>query len=506
MYPFIAAVLPIVILWEANRAELVPAGDVLPPIGLALVGAAIVLGLALLGYRERHRAAVAASVVVVLFFTYGYAWTWARDAMPGVLASHAAVVVTWTVLAIMGIVAVRVWGRHAIRLTAPLNGFAALLLALSLSSIGAYGLAARTDAVTGGDPLPFGGEVVRRPDIYWLIMDRYGSGDVLRRSYDFDNSPFLDALGERGFYVAEDATANYLKTALSLVSSRSMSYLDFDSLEGEAARGDDWGPFYRRLGAGFPVQEFLAGQGYQFIYAGSYWSPTDANQAADLNLRYEVATTEFQDVLMDTTLLRAVTSVWNQELDWRLRRWQITRHQFEYLHETVELGGPKLVHAHVTVPHDPYVFRADGTFQSEAAGRGQSEEELYVAQARYANGELLRLVDRLLALPEDERPVIIIQADEGPFPPRYRGTQDVAWADATDGELRDKFGILNAFYLPGLDPEQAGLYPSISSVNTFRVVLNAYFGADLPLLPDRQFIYPEHANIYEQVEVSDRFR
>ena len=481
-----------------------PAGDVLPPIGLALVWAAILLGLAWLGYRDRHRAAVAASVIIVLFFSYGYAWVWARDALPDALASHAAVVVAWTVLAIMGIVAVRVWGRHAIRLTAPLNGIGALLLALSLSSIGAYGLAARTDAVSGGDPLPSGGEVDRTPDMYWLIMDRYGSGDVLQRSYDFDNSDFLDGLGERGFYVAEDATANYLKTALSLVSSRSMSYLDFDSLEGEAARADDWGPFYSRLGVGFPVQEFLAGHGYRFIFAGSYWSPTDANQAADLNLRYEVATTEFQDVLMDTTLLRAVTSVWNQELDWRLRRWQITRHQFEYLHETVELGGPKLVHAHVTLPHDPYVFRADGTFQSEAAGRGQSEEELYVAQARYANGELLRLVDRLLALPPDERPVIIIQADEGPFPPRYRGTKDVAWADATDDELRDKFGILNAFYLPGLDPEQAGVYPSISSVNTFRVVLRAYFGADLPLLPDRQFIYPEHANIYEQVEVTDR--
>jgi len=41
---------------------------------------------------------------------------------------------------------------------------------------------------------------------------------------------------------------------------------------------------------------------------------------------------------------------------------------------------------------------------------------------------------------------------------------------------------LSAFYLPG--GAHQGLYPSISSVNTFRVVFNTYFGAEYPLLPD----------------------
>jgi hypothetical protein len=31
------------------------------------------------------------------------------------------------------------------------------------------------------------------------------------------------------------------------------------------------------------------------------------------------------------------------------------------------------------------------------------------------------------------------------------------------------------------------LYPSISPLNSFRVVLNAYFGADLPLLTDATY-------------------
>ena len=45
--------------------------------------------------------------------------------------------------------------------------------------------------------------------------------------------------------------------------------------------------------------------------------------------------------------------------------------------------------------------------------------------------------------------------------------------------------ILNAYYFPGGRYE--GLYQDISPVNSFRVVLNTFFGAKLPLLPDRSF-------------------
>ena len=41
--------------------------------------------------------------------------------------------------------------------------------------------------------------------------------------------------------MAEDATANYVKTAFSLVSSLNMEELDFEALAGEAAAPDDCG-------------------------------------------------------------------------------------------------------------------------------------------------------------------------------------------------------------------------------------------------------------------------
>ncbi|OGG20246.1 hypothetical protein A3D03_03390 [Candidatus Gottesmanbacteria bacterium RIFCSPHIGHO2_02_FULL_40_13] len=47
-------------------------------------------------------------------------------------------------------------------------------------------------------------------------------------------------------------------------------------------------------------------------------------------------------------------------------------------------------------------------------------------------------------------------------------------------------GILNAYYLPKGGDKL--LYPTISLVNTFRVVFNHYFGQNYQLLNDDSFL------------------
>lgn len=45
---------------------------------------------------------------------------------------------------------------------------------------------------------------------------------------------------------------------------------------------------------------------------------------------------------------------------------------------------------------------------------------------------------------------------------------------------------------------------SITPVNTFRALFHAYFGLDLPLLPDRNYIWPDQGDIYNLVDVTER--
>jgi hypothetical protein len=45
------------------------------------------------------------------------------------------------------------------------------------------------------------------------------------QGFNYDNSPFLDALRQRGFYIAECSQSNYNQTRQSLVSSLNMDYV-----------------------------------------------------------------------------------------------------------------------------------------------------------------------------------------------------------------------------------------------------------------------------------------
>ena len=77
---------------------------------------------------------------------------------------------------------------------------------------------------------------------------------------------------------------------------------------------------------------------------------------------------------------------------------------------------------------------------------------------------------------------------------------------ATAEEFEEKFGILSAYHLPGVDPEAAGLYPDITPVNSFRVVFDTYFGADLGLLPDLVFAHVSQQDFYEFFDVTELLR
>jgi hypothetical protein len=107
----------------------------------------------------------------------------------------------------------------------------------------------------------------------------------------------------------------------------------------------------------------------------------------------------------------------------------------------------------------------------------------------------------VLDAPPGEEPIVIVQADEGEFPIAYaRNQTDFDWLHASPDEVQHKYGILNAFHLPGVDAAEAGVHDRISPVNAFRVVFNAYFEADLPLLPDRTYLSPTYARLYDFVE------
>jgi hypothetical protein len=148
--------------------------------------------------------------------------------------------------------------------------------------------------------------------------------------------------------------------------------------------------------------------------------------------------------------------------------------------------GPLFVFAHFMVPHEPLVYNADCTHREpfwpptlDQAG----ERELlsgYPAQIECVNRRLLQLVDTLLAR-DGEDPIILIQSDHGfgGFPlGRPPPLEDV-----TTEQLEDRTSVFAAYHLPSGGSEE--VYDTMTPVNLFPLVFRRYFGAEIPVLPDR---------------------
>ena len=501
VHPLLAAAYPVVFLFAANAADQVTLDPLWMPLLVAVGVGAVAFGALWALLRDPWRAGLVVTVLATLFLWYGHAW----NLTSALLGSQVPLIMAWSLAAVAGVIlALRAgeWRRSA---SLFLNLVTAGLIAFNAAEIAAYSLgsAAAVTAPSGtptiDDPAP-----ARRPDIYYLIFDRYGSGRNLSANYGFDNSPFLDALRERGFYVADGANANYIKTPLSLVSSLNMEYLDEEVLQAEAVSGKDSGVIHRQLRGPLRVPTDLKALGYRHVHVANWWEPSATSATADVVHRYEAAS-EFSSAVLRMSALGAIGAGSSLGPYDRAVLYQHTLFEFRVLESSADDPGPKFVFAHFLVPHPPYVFAADGSFVRDEPIATEDERAAYLRQMEYTNGRILGLVDRLLDRPREERPIILLQADEGPFPSRYDADEwRFDWRSATDAELAEKFGILSAYHLPGVDAEDAGLYPEITPVNSFRVVFNAYFGADLPLLRDRVFAHISQQRFYDFFEVTDR--
>jgi hypothetical protein len=361
------------------------------------------------------------------------------------------------------------------------------------------------------DPVPSPAKVTAtKPDIYYFIFDRYQREDYLRSIYGHDNAVFLDALRARGFFIADKSYSNYQRTAHSVISSLNFDYLDrMQSLA--TAQSSDWQPLYNMF-QDFRIARVLKSMNYEIRFSGSWWEPTRRIGIADQNRTfYEVPELlrVFHEHSLVVPLGRAIGLRQVDPLYWQCQR---SRLMFEDLQASPQADKPVFHFAHFLIPHPPFVTHESGRCLEIAEAKARSRAENYSGQIRYANAQILKTVDALLARP-GPKPIIILQADEGPWPEEYaddeitilgRDVTDVDWTSLEPEKLREKMAILNAIYAPGI-PQDA-FSASQSPVNTFRMVLKHYFDVPIDLLPDRYMVYVKRSDLYSFADVTDKVR
>lgn len=243
---------------------------------------------------------------------------------------------------------------------------------------------------------------------------------------------------------------------------------------------------------------------------GNYYTPTRRNPYAGENINLRDVPT-LGRLLIDLNIISKLGRSTNIPfISTRRDECDRVNAGFDRLEEIARTAGPKFVLAHALVPHPPYFIDRTGRCLGLAEVQSRTRRDNYLEQLAYANNRLNRLLDILDA---NARPaIIIIQSDEGPFPEAYVNderfvggdTLTINWAGAEPDALREKMEILLAIRLPNGDRYE---FPAHATpVNVYRNILSRYFGADLPPLEERNFVFASEAEPWRFVDVTDILR
>lgn len=479
-HPFLFALYPVLGFWASNKIQ-VSFKDTWRALVVCLAIAGIVYFIALRTSRGKEKAALFSSLIVLTFFYFGQTYYAVEGKIP-YLGQPVFFLIFWLVFFQVSFYLIFRFCRQCELVNKYLNWVSLILVVFPLWQLIWSPMWRPQMQQPIASPVVIKNENINltgnEPDIYYLILDGYGRSDILSEFFSLDNSNFLNALQERGFYVADQSNTNYTQTLLSLSSSMTGTYLDLARAD---PKSEDRKIIQQYLDQNSYIQRFNQ-MGYETL-AMTDASPIGFN-FADRTISTNSTLNSFELGFQSLTLMR----IWSRSV-YEYAHWKILRSELDTLEQLpFSAEHPQFVFAHLLIPHPPFVFDANGTFvpsNSFMIGDGshyQGTREEYVRgyswKVQYLNTRLIKIVDHLLSNPN--RPVVIIlQGDHGPG--SYLDLESIE-----NSCLQERLPIFNAYYFPYKNA-QAMLYPSISPVNSFRLIFDQILNQPTPLLDDRSF-------------------
>jgi hypothetical protein len=470
LYPFLIAIYPVLALKNFNSAY-VDLASILRSMGIVLL-LTLLVWLAIYGiFRQQQLSGILTSLVMIIVLAYGHVYNQIekglghplRHTMLAGLFAIGFVLICWLL----------------IKRPSAVNGTSQFLanvaLILGLMSLGqsianeviqfrAASALSQPEQAQAQNEAP-----TDLPDIYLIVLDGHARSDVLKQEFGFDNSQFTKGLEDLGFYVASCSQSNYASTKYSLTSMFQMDYI-------QIVDGHDRIPALKAT----PFMETLRANGYSVITIENYASG-HFSLGEDLRLsRHQFALgevdlsgglNEFEKIMLNTSITRLFLDTeiipgFNENQLVKLEYYEHylqTKYILEKLPDVPKLKSPKFVFVHILTPHIPQIFTPDGDFRYPE----DTSRNGYRDNAEFIDKSILSVIQDILA-ESKKPPVIILMGDHGP--PANLGSPELRMQN------------LEA-YLVNSDAKSK-LYNSITPVNSFRIVLDEYFGSDYPLLKD----------------------
>jgi len=459
-YFILFSVYPVLWMYASNVYGVLLA-DLFRPLIISLFFALFFYWVLQLVIRHSQTSALIVISIFFVFFYYGHI----RNLLNvfGVIVRDDVLAVVWLFVIILMLVLIgrygRRWNSETIAVT--MNLMTIILLLFPTIRLLVYAGARATPLERKTDHTVQVDVNSTSPDIYYIILDAYTRSDVMKKRFGYDNSDFINSLQDMGFYVAECSQPNYGTTSLSLSSALNMDYLQNISDVYQPEENDLLYAF-KALDSN-ALRNTLTEAGYETVAFASGFTWVEWRDAEHFISPGGNGITEFEVVVLFSTYARilddfGIVNLDDIHADHYRQRTRLVLNSFDDL---LKLPSPKFVFIHIIAPHEPYGL--------DENGNNVMPDQIdylsgYPNQAKFIGAAILPQLQKLIS-GSANLPVIILQGDHGHL-------------GSSPDELMK---ILNAYYLPGHTDQ---LYPSISPVNSFRVVLNSYFGTNFPLLKD----------------------
>lgn len=332
------------------------------------------------------------------------------------------------------------------------------------------------------DVQPAAGSV--KPTVFWIVFDEYANSSTLKKVWDFSN-PLDSALTKRGFYVADSVRSNYNFTHYSITSILDMTYLK--ELQNHSVvrlkdlqRGafsiydNNVAELFRKSGYAirnysiFPLKDHPTQGMKEFDYVPELlinFQTFGGRVRKDIGWNFPNMFKADKRKADSLVVIQSMT-----DLDTAHKA--LLARCLKAVEEEKTSNTPSFYLFHFMLPHEPYMYRADGSIAYENGYTASAR--YYIPHLQYTNQIITQLTDSILSACRQKNTVIILQGDHG-----FRFQETDPLYDVESCKTLYAVYCSDASYTPW--------YKMGSTVNSFRIFFNKYFQTGFPLLPDTSY-------------------
>lgn len=311
-----------------------------------------------------------------------------------------------------------------------------------------------------------------KPNVYFFLFDEYAGFENIKRYYDYDNQEFADFLENKGFNVSYGShNTESIWTSTIVPNILNLSYVASDDIYSldNMARTENAN-----------LYQLFVNNGYQINmvnHLGTFYD-TGCNV---LNYKRQ------GDTLSTFVLKNGIWSEIDSFVEWFNKKYRNKSNDYyTNLSEVLNIMEnvtdyrskvkPTFTFAYAECPHEYFVFDADGNRIPEEDCINWENKDVYLNQYKYITSCMEKIVDNIIE--HDPDALIVLMSDHGARYPHMM--VDHYGAEAYDATVETPYmqNILNGVYYKGEKLDIEGM----TSINTWRTILNQYFGTDYEML------------------------